>query len=182
MSIEVAQLAWMAGVVDLKGKITYKKNKTRATTKQVTLYVESVQKPIVDKLARATGTSPELKTRRPRWEGWYRKGCEEHCPEQHIHVAGSDFLPAARWTLSGAAMAVVLTNLKPYIVQDKGFSEAVEYAFGNMVLYGQGAGMTVTALRRLHALGWELPDLIYAQRPTLTSGIAANPGELETVT
>lgn len=182
MTIGVAQLAWMAGIVDLKGKITYKANKTRATSKQVTLYVESVQKPVVDKLAQYTGTSPEIKAHRTRWEGWYRKQCDEHCPDAHVHVSGADFLPAARWTLSGAAMAVVLTNLKPYIVQDKGFSEAAEYAFGNMVLYGQGAGMTVNALRRLYGLGWELPGLIYAQRPTLVSGLALRDDELEMVT
>lgn len=182
MTIEVAQLAWMAGVLDYKGKIAYKNNKTRNNNKQVTLYVESVQKPIIDRLALYTGTNPEVKDRLPRWEGWYRKGCEEHCPDQHIHVTGTDFAPAARWTLSGAPMAVVLTAVKPYLIQDKGFSEAIDYAFGNMVLFGQGAGMTVSSLRRLHSLGWELPDNIYQQRPTLISGFVTEPEELELVT
>jgi len=167
MSIDVAQLAWMAGIMDLKGKITYKSNKTRANTKQVTLYVESVQIPIVDRLSTLTGTSPEVKSHRSRWEGWYRKGCDEHCPDQHVHVAGAEFLPASRWTLSGAAMAVVLTNLMPYIVQDKGFSEAADYAFGNMTLFGQGAGQTVASLRRLHALGWNLGEDVLEKRPNL---------------
>lgn len=183
MTIDVPQLAWMAGIIDYKGKVTYKNNKTRAGDRQqVTLYVESVQKPIIDKLASLTGTNPELKNKRDRFDGWYRKGCDEHCPDKHVHVAGTDFAPAARWTLSGAAMAVVLTALKPYMIQDKGFSEAIDYAFGNMVLFGQGANMTVISLRRLHGLGWELPENVYQQRPTLVSGFAPEPEELELVT
>jgi hypothetical protein len=179
MTIDVAQLAWMAGIIDYKGRINYKANKTRANNKQVTLWVESVQKPIIDRLAALTGTKPELKTARQRWEGWYRKGCDEHCPDQHIHVAGTDFASAARWTLSGAPMAVVLTALKPYLIQDKGFSEAVDYAFGNMVLFGQGAGQTVASLRRLHALGWELGENVFGQRPNLVAGVEL---EMELVT
>ena len=178
MTIPVTQLAWMAGIIDYKGKISYKKNKTRATTRQVTLWVESVQKPIIDKLAEYTGTNPELKKNRHRFDGWYRKGCEEHCPDQHVHVAGTEFAPAARWTISGAPMAVVLTALRPYLIQDRGFSEAIDYAFGNMVLFGQGAGQTVHSLRRLYSLGWELGDSIYGQRPLLTAGIDG-PRELE---
>ena len=171
MTISVPQLAWMAGIIDYKGKIAYKNNKTRASTRQVTLYVESVQKPIIDKLAEYTGTSPELKNPRGRFEGWYRKACEEHCPDQHVHVTGADFAAAARWTLSGVPMAVVLTALKPYLIQDRGFTEAIDYAFGNMVLYGQGSGQTVASLRRLYSLGWELGEAIHKQRPTLTVGI-----------
>jgi hypothetical protein len=173
----------MAGVIDFKGRIAYKTNQTRANNKQVTLWVESVQKPIIDRLAEYTGTKPELKKSQDRWEGWYRKGCDEHCPDQHIHVAPGGKAPsAARWTLSGAAMAVVLSNLKPYMVQDKGFTEAIDYAFGNMVLFGQGAGMTVASLRRLYSLGWEMTENIYQQRPTLMAGLEIESEELEQVT
>jgi hypothetical protein len=179
MSIDVPQLAWMAGIIDYKGKITYKVNKTRATTRQVTLYVESVQVPIINRLAELTGTKPEPKNKRDRFDGWYRKGCEDHCPDQHIHVNGTEFAPAARWTISGAPMAVILTALQPYLLQDKGFSEAVHYAFGNMILFGQGAGQTVASLRRLDALGWDLGDAVFSQRPSLTG---TNTQQLELVT
>lgn len=184
MSIPVAQLAWMAGVVDLKGKIIYKANQKRAPgSKQITLYIESTQFPIIKKLGSLTGTSPELKTTRDRHEGWYRRSCEEHCPSQHVHVVAGEFPPAARWTISGSPMAVVLTALLPYLIQDKGFSEATAYAYENMVLSGQGAGATVSSLRRLHALGWKIPDRILAVRPNLMNPFAtAAEEELELVT
>jgi len=184
MTIPVAQLAWMAGVIDLKGKLIWKANQTRAPgSKQVTLYVESIQKPIVDRLASLTGTSPELKKQRSRFDGWFRKGCDEHCPDQHVHVNPGEFLPAARWTVSGAAMAVVVTGLAPYMVQDKGLTEAAAYAFEHMTLWGQGAGTTVAALRRLHGLGWVLPDIILANRPTIVSSqLAKVPENMELMT
>jgi hypothetical protein len=184
MSIPVGQLAWMAGIIDLKGKITYKVNQKRAAgSKQITLYVESVQFPVIKKLGELTGTNPELKTTRERHEGWYRRGCDEHCPTQHVHVVAGEFPPAARWTISGAPMAVVLSSLLPYMVQDKGFTDAIAYAYENMVLFGQGAGATVNSLRRLHGLGWKLPDEVNAGRPNLMSPFATAPDDdLEMVT
>jgi hypothetical protein len=184
MTIPVAQLAWMAGVIDLKGKMIYKTNQKRAEgSKQITLYIESTQFPIIKKLGEMTGTNPEFKTTRDRHEGWYRRGCEEHCPNQHVHVVAGEFPPAARWTISGAPMAVVLHSLTPYLIQDKGFTEAIAYAYENMVLSGQGAGANVSSLRRLHGLGWRIPDIINAGRPNLLSPFAVAPKEeLELVT
>lgn len=168
MAITVAQRAWMAGVVDLRGRIIYKSNKTRKWSDQVVLYVESVQLPIVNRLSAMTGGNPEMKARnRNRPDGWYRHGCDEHCPTAHVHVKGAEFSPAARWTISGSAMSVVLTSLMPYIIQDDGYTEAINYGFKHMKLWGQGAAATVTALRRLEGLGWPIPAIIEETRPGL---------------
>lgn len=168
MAITVAKKAWMAGIVDLRGRVVYKSNKTRNHNNQVTLYVESVQVPIIKRLAEYTGGSPEVKTRsRGREDGWFRHGCDEHCPEAHIHVKGSDFLPAARWTISGSAMSVLLLALQPYMIQDKGMTDAIAYGLEHMRLMGQGAAATITALRRLHKLGWPIPPIIEETRPGL---------------
>ena len=158
----------MAGVIDLRGRIVYKSNKTRKWSDQVVLYVESVQLPIINRLSEMTGSKSEPKPRRrDRVEGWFRHGCDEHCPSAHIHVKGGEFLPAARWTISGSAMSVVLSALMPYIIQDDGYTEAIDYGFKHMKLWGQGAAATVTALRRLESLGWPIPPIIEETRPGL---------------
>ena len=169
MAITVAKKAWMAGILDSKSRVVYKNNKTRNPnhSNQVTLYVESVKIGIVNRLAEMTGTNPELKTPRQRSEGWYRRNCDEHCPEAHTHVNPGVFDAAARWTVSGSAMSVVLTALQPYMVEDRGFTEAIAYGFEHMTLIGQGAAATVAALRRLHGLGWPMPPMIEEARPDL---------------
>jgi hypothetical protein len=177
MGIPVTDLAWMAGVLDLRGRVVYKNNKTRNPnhSNQVTLYVESVQLPIVRRLSELTGTNPEFKTPRQRAEGWFRRNCDEHCPEPHVHVNPGDFAESGRWTVSGSAMSVVLTALKPYMIQDKGFSEAAVYGFEYMTLWGRGAAATITALRRLHNLGWEMPPIVEEQRPGVLTELPPDP-------
>lgn len=157
MSIPVVQLGWMAGIVDLRGKVVVKDHKTRKT-KQVTLYVESSQFPVIKRLSLMTGTSPEHKTAGPREGGWWRRGCDEHCPDQHVHVARSDFPDTMRWTVSGAALGVVLHNLMPYMVQEKGLEGTMRTVFAEMTLQGRGAKAVVDSLRRLEALGWDFPE------------------------
>lgn len=168
MAIPVARKAWMAGIIDLRGRVVYKVNKTRNHSNQVTLYVESVQIPVIRRLAEMTGGNPEIKVRKQdKPDGWFRRNCDKHCPEAHVHVNPGEFLDAARWTISGSAMSVVLTNLQPYLVQDKGFSDAIAYGLEHMKLWGQGAAATIAALRRLDALGWPMLPIIEETRPGL---------------
>lgn len=163
MSIPMHQLGWMAGVLDMKGVILSKKNKQRATP-QLVLAVESKQMNVIRELSRMTGTSPELQQAK-KIEEWMRRGCTEHCPEQHIHVGHPDYgksMPAvARWTITGAAMAVVLYHTLPFIRNDKGFTEAMNNAFTDIVPSGQGRAAIDRALNRLKELDWEIPDLCY---------------------
>lgn len=158
MTLPMYQLGWMAGILDLKGVILRKKNRQRATT-QLVLAVETKQIGIIRELGRMTGTTPELQKAR-KMEPWMRRGCTEHCPEQHVHGYPQDGgMPAiGRWTITGAAMVVVLSNVMPYIRNDdKGFAEAMQEALGDVVLTGQGRGAIDRALDRLRELGWDVP-------------------------
>lgn len=177
MAIAVAKKAWMAGIVDYRGRIVYKNNKTRNWSNQAVLYVESVQIPVIKRLAELTGGNPEVKVRkRNTEEGWYRRGCDEHCPEAHFHVLPGEIGDTARWTISGCAMSVVLSNLQPYLIQDRGFTEAIAYGFENMKLWGQGAAASIAALRRLNDLGWPMPSIIEETRPGLFIKVRAKKG------
>ena len=153
--IPVSKLAWMAAVIDLKGKLYSKKNALRATP-QVVLAVESINFAVVRELSSLTGTSPEFAMARQKPD-WMKRGCTEHCPEPHIHYEGS-LPPKARWTVTGASAAVILYNIMPYLVaHDQPWQEILDQLVGQASLNGQGSGVTLRSLRRLKELGWEMP-------------------------
>lgn len=160
MSIPVHQLGWMAGVIDLKGSIVRKNNKKRATP-QIVLMVETRHFFVIRELSRMTGTQPELQHEKHLKE-FMRRGCIEHCPEQHVHSNISTMPAIARWTVSGVAMAIVLYNLMPFLrSNDKGFEEAMQEAFHNLVMVGQGRPAIASAIQRLTDLGWDIPEAVY---------------------
>src|SRR6266536_1419770 len=153
--IQEFELAWMAGIIDLKGKVYQKANKTRKT-KQTVLLVESKEILIIEKLGNLTGTSPEYLTDR-KSPDFMRRGCVEHCPDQHIHLREEPTMPAvARWTKTGAGAAIVLYNISPYLVSNRDYFRIVEeIIIGNRVESGQGIGMINAAIKCLSDLGWD---------------------------
>ena len=161
MTIPIQKLGWVAGVLDLKGKIITKKNKTRATA-QVVLVVESKDIAVIKELSSLTGTRTEIKTER-RLPEWMRRPCVEHCPDQHQHVQPErpyDWkMPTmGRWTATGAAAAIVLYNVLPYSLANLGLEVALQALVDQAALTGQGSGATISAIRRMKELGWELPE------------------------
>lgn len=152
-------LGWVAGIIDLKGKLIYKANRTRATP-QVVLHVESKEFGIIRELGRLTGTRPDAKIQRPV-KDFMRKGCLEHCPESHVHVndigGEREMPPVARWTVTGAGMVVVISNVLPFLHVDRDWEAAIETVRADTVLDGQGSGAVLASLYRLRNLGWDLP-------------------------
>jgi hypothetical protein len=156
MSLEVHDLGWMAAVMDLKARFLRKNNKDRSPhTSQVLMYVESVQTGVVRKLATLTGTKVELTEHIATKDGFWRRGCGEHCEEAHVHVDTGHFKPTMRWTITGASMATVLYNLAPYMLTE--VDEYIDLGLRNTALRGRGSGAALGALRRLSGLGWKLP-------------------------
>lgn len=151
--------AWMAGVIDLKGRITKKVNRAR-NTPQITLTVMSKALPVIRRLCELTGTSPEIHTARKL--DLVRRNCVEHCPDQHVHVSAYDPLNpyAIKWTATGSAFLVVLHNLRPYLVVDHGYQEAETVLSANLALSGRGATAVFSSCNRMRTLGWALPDSI----------------------
>ena len=154
--IPVQKLGWMAGLIDIRGRIVVKNNKTRAT-RQYVLAISSKEMYLIRELASLTGTKPEIRTER-QTPDWMRRGCQEHCPDAHIHVSYQPSFPlAAVWSVTGSSMATVLYNVMPYLLSDRGYEAAYQYSLENAPLVGQGSGMVLGSLRRLRELGWELP-------------------------
>ena len=159
MAIAPAELGWVAGVLDLKGRVV-RKNNVRRATPQLVLIVESMQHNVVRELAALTGTQPEVQKTQSAQHLFARRGCTEHCPDQHIHVEIDNIKPVMRWTITGAAMAILLWNLQPYLRNGSELLKAMQEANDNMTLDGRGAAATVGALRRLERMGWSIPAQI----------------------
>jgi hypothetical protein len=166
-TIPSVKLAWAAAVLDMKGTIIIKSNKTRATP-QIVLMVESTHVGVVAELGRLTGSTIEPKEARFR-PAWMRRGCITHCPEPDIEYPEQpDYLPAqTRWTVTGAAAAIVLHNVIPYMVTDKGMQTALDEILGNVNLQGRSGNSARQAVARLAGLGWVLPPLIARQADSI---------------
>lgn len=156
-------LGWMAAVIDMKGSIIQKDNKSRATIQYV-LRVESAHFPVVQKLGNMTGLSPEAEKERPL-KDFMRRRCTEHCPEAHVHVHDDYVMPATMsWTVTGAAAGVVLYNLLPYMTcETVGYRATMQRVFAQATLTGRGSGATRAALFRLQNLGWKLPPEVHTR-------------------
>jgi hypothetical protein len=167
--IPEAKLGWFAAILDMKGNIIHKNNKQRATP-QLVLMVESKNWNIIRELARLTGSFAEPQKPRDA-KDFMRRGCTEHCPDPHVHVPDEWKLPAiARWTITGAGVAIVLHNVLPYMsdADRKGFPLLMDEATENLVLQGQGSGRVRETIRRMETLGWELPPaMVQALEPEL---------------
>lgn len=161
MTISPAEMGWMAAVIDLRGRVYVKTNKQRAEdSRQIVLMAESKQASIIRRLSKMTGNKVETMSPRPMKE-FMRRGCNEHCPEQHVHISDDRTMPGiTRWTLTGVAMAIVTTALEPYLTEDKGFPEYNEEILAATTLRGQGSGAVMATIARLSALGWPLPDVL----------------------
>ena len=158
MAIPVQKLGWMAGILDLRGRLLVKKNQMR-NTPQFVLIAETKEVSIIRELSSLTGTKAELQAARPL-KDFMRRSCTEHCPEAHVHVEDQDrMMPRiARWTITGAGMVTVLDNLMPFLMVDRGYPEAIDQVTRDTTLTGQGSGAVMASLRRLRDLGWELPE------------------------
>jgi hypothetical protein len=160
-TITETQLGWVAGIIDLKAKIVTKNNSDRSSnSKQIVMYVETKQLSVIKELNRLTGTKVELHTPRVVRD-FMRKKCTEHCPEKHSHVEElypHAFPSSARWTITGSAIAIILTNVADYLTDKKNYPELIDKIIDQTVLSGQGSARTLASIRRLSLLGWTLPE------------------------
>lgn len=160
--ITPAKMGWMAGIIDLKGRVYVKESSQRnpsrpTTTRQIVLMVDSRFPGIIRELGALTGTKPEARSDKAIKE-FMRRSCTEHCPEAHIHVNDDRIMPSTyRWTITGVSLAVVLDALEPILTEDKGFLEFKEEILSSMDLGGRGSSQILAALNRLQVLGWPMP-------------------------
>ena len=155
--VTVTDMAWTAAVIDLKGAVSYKKNKMRATP-QVVLRVDTKDGRVARRLAGLTGTYPEPHGG-PLKEDFLRRGCSDHCPDAHVHYEWH--MPeTTRWSLTGISMAVVLLNTAPYMTTFDEYAGDVAGVIVSFAARGQGSGAVRASVSRLEQLGWKIPPEI----------------------
>lgn len=160
--LQLHDLGWIAGTIDLKGNIIVKKNADRATP-QAVLMVETKELHVVKRLSTYTGTDPDYKTHAKVKESWNRRGCTEHCPNQHVHIQEVNMPPVARWQVTGSSLVVVLYNVFPYLTASSKASklqEGMELVASYVPYSGQGRAAIDRAIRRLAGLGWLIPPYL----------------------
>lgn len=161
--ITIASLAWMAGVVETRGKIQRVDSPLRKNV-MLRLRVQSRHIPLVERLATYTGvllTYHAEKTLTVR----NRKSCADHCPEPHVHVEGAELPRMACWAVSGAGAAIVLANLQPYFVDDERITKFVDDVVANLPHHGRGFAAVKSSADRLRTLGWKIPDGVLPAPP-----------------
>lgn len=162
--VSVGDMAWMAGVIDVKGNMLRKNNKTRATP-QFVLYAQCKDPRIARRMSALTGISPEPHQRAAPPEAFLRRNCTEHCPGPHVHVEEDDEHPwsmpqTTRWAITGIAAAVVLVNLAPFMGTYSDYVDDVSAIIRTFTPAGQGSGAVHKTLRRLSGLGWQIPAAV----------------------
>ena len=161
--------AWAAGVIDFRGRIYTKQNPDRAKgTWQVVLVVDVGISEIAERLCAMTGVSPEAKANRAPRPEWTRRGCDEHCPEAHIHVQQFGTIESVKWAVTGVAAAIVLWNLRGYMsTVHQPWTWAMDQCLAQAKLKGRGSAMVTVTAQRLAELGWDLPPQLAHLAPKM---------------
>lgn len=146
--------AWMAGVVEMRGKIRFV---LAANHSQLVLQVQSQHIHLVEKLGELTGTKVGYQDEKTIKSA--RRLCTEHCEEAHVCIVAT-LKPMAIWHVSGAAAAIVLFNLTPFIVNDTGLMLIVDNVLDSLPKEGDLRGRSAVdqMIIRLKKLGWKIPN------------------------
>ncbi len=159
--IPPARLGWMAGVLEMKGRLRVYDTKTRRNP-LYKLVVESHHVDTVQRLAKMTGSKFEQTDETVIEQPADRRGCVEHCPEPHVHAVTRKLPMLGKWHMTGAAAAIVLRNLDPYFTPDDGErAKFVQGVFDCVPWSGRGRAAVDRSIARMQAHGWEIPQELY---------------------
>lgn len=158
--LAVRKMAWCAAVIETRGKIRCVENPLRASI-QLILQVQSSRIAVVDRVGELTGSNVTYSERKKL--EYVRKPCLDHCTDAHAHVA-NEIPPMALWAVTGAAAAIVLDNLIPFIVVDDGLQLVVDNVIAGLPKSGQGRPAIEQAIIRLRKKGWRIPDGLWPEK------------------
>jgi hypothetical protein len=180
-ALRPAKLAWVAAILDQKGRISRIPNQQRATP-QIVLRVTSANLAVVNHLCALTGSTEDRKLRRTK-KAWMRRGCTTHCPEPDIEYPGTgDYPEYGCWSVTGAALIIVEWNVRKYMISGKDIRAAAREAEENLVTTGRGVGMVRHTMLRYEYLGWRIPailgEAVVPPKCTVCGGIDGQPPDV----
>lgn len=133
------EVAFIAGLLDVAGVF-----RTRNLDSSVLPMVaaHSTRDDLLQLLAKQTGTSvTEVKRNHSRF------GCDEHCPDKHVHVQHSSL----RWSVTGIRAGILIYNVLPYLVLQAEKAQEVLDATAD-------APFRKPTAQAMNKLGWALPE------------------------
>lgn len=145
--------AWMAAVIENRGKIHFTNDPNRKTN-QLVLRVVSKKTAVIERLATMTGTKPNHSPARTIEVD--RRACAEHCGQAHVHTI-AEIPEMGVWAISGVGAAIVLHNLHPHFMDDAGIEALVANLFAGLPTAGRGRAAVDHTIVRLRRLGWKIP-------------------------
>lgn len=159
VKITEPQKAWMAGILDFRGRFANKKAHNRAY-RQIVWTVQSQETGVIRRMCQLIGSKPEVIASRPLSE-MFRRSCVQHCPEAHVHVDrdGINMPGTLRFSVTGTAFVTVHYNLVPYLQVERPYEELVAEVNATATLAGAGANQVLNRLAELRNLGWAIPPL-----------------------
>lgn len=155
--ITIAQKAWMAGILEIRGRIRFTNGEGRKTN-QLVLQVRSTQTAVIKRMCELTGTNIGTQEER-QIQITNRRPCTKHCEEPHSHYSNV-IGEAAVWAISGVGAAIVLHNLLPYFIEENagGLNAVTANVLNDLPHEGRGRSAVDQTIIRLRGLGWEIPE------------------------
>ncbi len=152
--ISETDLAWLAGVFDVKYMTLQKHN---SHGKKLSLFVQERDFTIIQRISDLTGSNVHPRVGVLEMKEFMRRSCSEHCKDKHLTYEASPV--RHEWKNSGISSAIVLYNVMPYMLhrQDLGLEQMVWETIATTRYTGSGSNTPVTNIRKLARLGWELP-------------------------
>lgn len=137
--LNVADLAYVAGVIDSQGGI---RTRIAGDTELPMVYVHGPNLAVLHLLADLTGTGvTEVK------RGYSKAGCTEHCPDKHQHVTSV----SGRWSVTGVKATVLLWNIRPYLRFQRD-------AAATALAVGMTSPFKPATPGKMAVLGWQIPE------------------------
>lgn len=130
-------IGYIGGVIDARGHISIERNtpRVRVTTRRTEL---------LEWLAARTGVGVKLDER-----GYQRRACSEHCAAKHQHIERQ----SAYWNVDGARAVIVLWNVLPYLVCQRGEARSSLRHASDLWPVRPRTEITVA----MRDLGWRIP-------------------------
>lgn len=154
--INEGDLGWVAGILDLKGKV-YRLTARQGGRIQYSLCVTDRNVPLIRQLCHLTGVrGQDHDGGRERAPEHWRRACDLHCPQEHVHVKppGSTL----RWGLRGAGALIVIDAVLPFCrIQRDAFAE-VRPEIASQINAQINPGKSGIATRRMADMGWAIPE------------------------
>jgi hypothetical protein len=138
--MQVADLAYLAGVIDTQGRITTRRTADGTLLPMVAVSTRDTR--LLRWLGQISGMRP-VTTRR----NYSKAGCGQHCPDKHQHIVSE----SGRWSVSGAKATIILRAVRPYL-------RLQQEEVGHALTVGLEAPFKPATPQKMAGLGWELPE------------------------